>query len=265
MLAFAGGADAQAPPRRIVSANLCADQLLIELADASQIVSLSPLARDPSLSWFAERAARFAANRGSGEDIVRLDADLVLTGPWDSRYTRALLAARDMKFLALEPWTTIAAGLTQISEFATMLGHRERGEALVARIETELAGVDHAAAGNATSLVLHRRGFVYHAGVTAELAARAGLRDIAPSMGVSGSGFVTLEALVAARPDYLLVSDADMRAADQGQAFLVHPALRSIWPGERRLALPDAMTICGGPSTPALIARLLSEIRAKIR
>ena len=239
--------------------------MLIELADASQIVSLSPLARDPALSWLAPRAARFPANRGVGEDIVRLDADLVLTGPWDSRYTRALLAARGMKFLALEPWTSIAGGLAQIRAFATMLGHPERGEALVGRIEAELASLDRAVAGDVTSLVLHRRGFVYHAGVTGELAARAGLRDLAPSMGVPGSGFVTLEALVAARPDYLLVSDAGVSAADQGQAFLAHPALLSLWPAARRLALPDAMTICGGPSTPALIARFLAEIRAKIR
>lgn len=267
-LALAPGAAAQEPPRRVISANLCADQLLLELADASQIVSLSPFARDPGLSWFAERALRFPANRGTGEDIVRLDADLVLTGPWDSRYTRALLNARGMRFIALDAWRSFDEGAAQIRSLARMLGHPERGEALIARIGAGLEGIDRlgaGGAGRATSLVLHRRGYVFHAGLTGEIAQRAGLRDLAPQMGISGAGFVTLEALIAARPDYLIVSDADTRAMDQGQALLAHPALSGIWPPSRRLVLPDRLTICGGPSTPALIERLLSEIQTKVQ
>ena len=99
----------------------------------------------------------------------------------------------------------------------------------------------------------------------AEIAEIAGLRDAAPDAGVSKSGFVTLEALVAARPDYLIVSDEDQRAEDEGEALLVHPALEALYPPERRLVAPDRLTICDGPSTPALIATLGSEIRAKVR
>ena len=255
-------------PHRIVSANLCADQLLIELADSDQIASLSPFARDASISWFAERATRFPINRGGGEDIVRLEADLAVVGPYDNRYTRALLDARGLRFEALAPWTNFAEGFAQIRSFAALLGHSERGEALIQRMENGLAKIDALGAARgrpATSLVLHRRGYVYHAGLTAEIAQRAGLRDLAPAMGIAGSGFVTLEALVAARPDYLLVSDSEMTLMDQGQAFLAHPALQKYWPAARRLVLPDRLTICGGPSTPALIEQFAREIDAKVK
>ena len=47
-LAPARGGDAAA--RRVVSANLCADQLLLTLADRSQIASLSYRAVDETLS-----------------------------------------------------------------------------------------------------------------------------------------------------------------------------------------------------------------------
>ena len=43
-------------PRRIVSFNQCADQLVLALADPGQIVGLSPYAADPSLSVMAEPA-----------------------------------------------------------------------------------------------------------------------------------------------------------------------------------------------------------------
>src|SRR3954447_6108984 len=76
VLALTGVASAQEPPHRIVSANLCTDQLVLALADPGQIASLSPFARDRDLSFLAERAAAFPMNRGTGEDIFRVDADL---------------------------------------------------------------------------------------------------------------------------------------------------------------------------------------------
>src|SRR5262249_54600065 len=44
------------PPRRIVSFNVCADQLALALADPAQIVALSPNAADPAISVLAEQA-----------------------------------------------------------------------------------------------------------------------------------------------------------------------------------------------------------------
>lgn len=259
---------AQPIPRRIASINLCTDQLLLALADPTQIASLSPYARDPALSFLAGRAAAFPQNRGSGENIVELDADLVLTGPFDSAYTRELLVAKGLDFVSLDPWPGFPQGEAELRALAARLGHPDRGEALIAAIENGLADLRNATAGSGpprTSIVLQRRGFVFHAGLTAEIAEMAGLRDAASAAGVSKSGFVTLEALIAARPDYLIVSDEDQRAEDEGQALLVHPALEALYPPERRLVAPERLTICDGPSTPALIETLGNEIRTKVR
>jgi iron complex transport system substrate-binding protein len=257
--------NARAQPRRVVSANLCADQLLMALADPDQIASLSPLARDGRLSFLADSATRFPANSGHGEDIVRLDADLALVGPYDSRFTRALLAARAMRFEVLEPWQGFDDVRKGLRDFAALVGHADRAERLVAEIDDGLRSIDALRARSATALVLHRRGFVYSSGLIAEIARRAGLVDVAPRLGVESSGFVSLEALVAARPEFLIVSDRETEAIDQGQAFLAHPALLRYWPRERRLVLPDRLTICGGPSTPALIAQFVTEISAKVK
>ncbi len=273
LLSPVAAASAREAPRRVVSQNLCADQLLIELADPGQVVSLSPLAVDRELSFFAERAGAFPANRGSAEDIVRLDADLVLTGPFDNRYTRALLEARGMRFLVLDPWRDFLDGAAQIRGLAGELGHPERGEALISRIGAALAEADALGAEQlgaehpqrATSLVLHRRGFVFRSGLTNDIVRRAGLVDASEQSGVGASGFVSLETLLMARPDYLIVSQGDFSAMDQGQALLAHPALRAAWPRDKRLVLPDRLTICSGPSTPALIERIVAEIRAKVR
>ena len=266
-LLIASRADAAEVAHRVVSANLCADELLLALADPEQIISLSPFAADPEMSFLADKAKRHPSNRGVGEDLVRLQADLVLVGPYDNRYTRDLLAAQGLRFLSLAPWASFADGQEQIRDLADRLGHPERGEALVAEIIRALDSIRGAARTNGqslTSLILHRRGYIFHAGITGEIVELAGFEDAAPSLGVGEAGFVKLERLISHRPDYLIVADNSDLAVDQGQALLTHPALTEFFPLERRLVLPDRLTICGGPSTLALVKAFAAEIAKKI-
>jgi iron complex transport system substrate-binding protein len=46
-----------AAPQKIVSLNLCTDQLLMLLADPNQIASLSKIVDDPNVSILAEKSA----------------------------------------------------------------------------------------------------------------------------------------------------------------------------------------------------------------
>lgn len=261
-------AQTQNTPRRVVSANLCTDQLLLALADPDQIVSLSPFARDPSMSYLFQKAAQFPQNRGTAEDLVKLEADLVLVGSFDARYTRELLQRRGLSFLAVPPWGSHQQGLEQIRLVAKALGHIDRGEALIGRIEAALQRLRMGAAGRTsrpTALIVSRRGFVYHAGPTAEIIKAAGLIDLAASIGLPASGYVTMEQLINLKPDFLIVSEKEIAAKDQGQAFLAHPALVDLWPPARRLVAPGHLTICGGPSNVELIETMGAEIAAKVR
>ena len=58
-----------AAPQKIVSLNLCTDQLLMLLADPDQIASLSKIVDDPNVSFLAEKSAEFKKNRGDAEEI----------------------------------------------------------------------------------------------------------------------------------------------------------------------------------------------------
>jgi len=51
---------------RIASINVCTDQLLMALADPSQILGLSPYSRDPVRSWAAAEASLFRGSRDRG-------------------------------------------------------------------------------------------------------------------------------------------------------------------------------------------------------
>jgi len=266
-LLLAGGvAEAQAKPQRVVSLNLCTDEMLLALGDREQIASLSFLIRDPSLSIMVDEAEGLPLNDGRAESILFEGADLVLTGTFGQHNQAALLKAQGLNVMTLGPWTSISEGREQIRALARALGHPERGEALIAEIEATLESTKDIAAGKPTILVYDRGGWVSAANSSLnEFLIHMGFRPHHEALGLPYGGVARLESIVVAPPDYLLVDEDAGMAVDNGTALFSHPALMSAVPLERRLVVPGKLTICGGPSTPAAIEALAREVRAKVR
>ncbi|MBF9234887.1 ABC transporter substrate-binding protein [Microvirga alba] len=262
----AGSAAAEPAPQRIVSLNLCADQLLLRLADHDQIASLSPLVRDPSLSFLNAEAAAVPANAGKGEAILFSGADLVLAGNFGQHDRTALLRRQGLEVLTLEPWRSLEFGREQIRAVAGRLGHPERGEALIAEIDAALARAKGIVPAKRSILTYYRRGWVPASNsLISEVLEHMGFTLQQNVLGMKRGGVVRLESIVTTPPDYLLVHSDDAQAVDNGSALLVHHALAAAVPPDRRLVIPGQLAICGGPSTPALIDALASEVRAKVR
>ena len=265
-LLTAVGAQAQGKPQRIVSLNLCTDQMLLALADREQIASLSPLVRDASISFMAEKAAGVPVNDGRAETILFSEADLVLTGTYTRQNQSALLRRQGLNVLAFGPWTSLAEGREQIRAIAQAVGHPERGEALVKEIDAALERTKAIAKTRSGVLIYDRGGWVLPANSpTSELLVHMGLALHHEALGLPHGGMARLETIVTTPPDFLLVDEAAGRMIDNGTALFVHPALVRAVPPERRLVLQGKLTICDGPSTPAAIDALASEIRAKVR
>lgn len=249
-LMFLAAAPALAdPPRRIASFNLCADQLVVALADSNQIAALSPYAHDDHLSVVAERARLFPALTWSAEGTVALSPDLVLVGPNDRRETRHMLTELNIPIVNVSLVTDIAAAREQILTVAARLGHPDRGQAMVRALDdarARLAAV--ARSSTKTALVVERGGYVEGPqSLVATLLAEAGLRLPAGAPAGYG-GYMSLETLLVTRPDLLVLKDPPLQAEDQGALFLTHPAVSALYPSERRIALPTRYTLCGGPA-----------------
>ena len=84
LLASVVGAS-NAAPKRVVSLNLCADELVLRLAPPDTVKSVTWLARDPTLSNVSALAHEVPVNRGLAEDVVPLAPDLVIAGAYTTR------------------------------------------------------------------------------------------------------------------------------------------------------------------------------------
>jgi iron complex transport system substrate-binding protein len=252
-----------APPHRTVSINLCADELLLTLADPGQIAGLSVYATDPTLSFTAEKAAAFRHDASSAETVVGLNPDLVLAGRYTKRATRDMLSQLGYRVELLDAARSIADSEKLIRQVAGLVGHPERGEALIADIDAARSRAEAAAPPqHPTAAIYQRRGYVTGGDtLSGELLSIAGFTNGgAPLAGKSG-GFVPLERMVATPPDYVVVASTTRRAEDQGSALLAHPALAALFPPQKRIVLPEKLTVCGGPSLPAALDWLADEAK----
>ena len=253
-VAICAGTDASAQPKRIASFNLCADQLVVALADPERIAGLSPYAADPDLSVVAGKARAFPRLGWQAESTFVLAPDLVLVGPDDRRATRRMMTALGLRVVEVALVTDLVAARAQIIEIAALLGRPERGAALVAELDSAERRLEALPTGAGRSaLIVERGGYVQGpSSLAAALIAKAGLRP--PPGAPSGyGGYVSLEHLLTLRPDVLVVKDPPALATDQGALFFTHPALARRYPPASRIALPSRYALCGGP---ALIAAL---------
>ncbi len=255
-------ADARAAAVRVASINMCSDQLLMALADPEQIVGLGPYARDPHLSFMAREAQRFPQLSGEAEDVLVLQPDVVLAGRYGKRATRELLRAKGIKLAEFDVPRSIDDVKAQIKRLGELVGHPDRASALNDRIDEAAARTRQAAARwQGRVLPLSRRGWIAGSdSLISSLLSTAGLVNAAAEIGLRQGGFASLETIVAARPDLLLMTDDIPTAEDQGKALLLHPAIQNSYPANRRLVIAEQLTICGGPMLPLALDRLTAAI-----
>lgn len=246
-------------PRRIVSLNTCSDQYVLALADPAQVAALSPFGHDPELSAAIAKARRHRTLKRPAEEILAIRPDLLIGFPMG----RSVVGAPPgrWKVLGLPSADSYAMVLTQIRQVAAAVGHPERGEALIARMNRDLASMPRARRWGVAAYY-QRRGYMTGTGTLVDdLMRRAGLTNLAGKLGKPPLSQLPLEELIAARPDWLIVESGSEKVVDQGTEMLRHPILKSI----PRIRLPQAWTVCGGPAYVQAAHAITAQLNAAPR
>jgi iron complex transport system substrate-binding protein len=246
-------------PQRIVSANLCADRLVLQLADRRNVVSVSYFAADPAFSTVVDAAAGIRINHGSVEDIVSLHPDLVVLGSSTSLSTGAMLRSLGIRVYELPSANSIEATRSIIRALARTIGTPERGEQLIAGMERRLAALPRPA---------HRlKAADYQAGgwsagrhtMADDLFRRLNLGNVAAEAGIDGFGALPLETLVASSPDLIVFEDTGSEAPSIAGDLLHHPAL--VHGHARIVRMPMRLWACPDPAVADAAALIAGAAR----
>jgi len=240
---------AQAPdaPQRVVSMNLCTDQLAMMVADPDQILSVSYLAADPRGSVMAEAAQAYVANRGLAEEIYLMQPDLVITGRFSNRATVDMLTRLGVPVAMFEPAYGLSDLRDRLRQMGEVLGRQDRAAGLIADFDTRLAALQADVAERPSAALYYANG--YTAGdrtLAGQILIAAGFENAAVEAGYSSGGVLPLELLALLHPDALITS-RPYRAASRAEEILDHPIVEALRSGRANGAFTDRDWVCGTP------------------
>lgn len=243
-------ASVQAAPARVVSINVCTDQLAMLIAGEGQLHAVSALARDPNSSTMTQEAQAYAVNHALAEEIFLMKPDLVLAGTFSSRATVGLLRTLGITVEEFAPARSFDDVRENIQRVGTLLDRQARAAELVAELDAGLAALAAEPPSGRKIALYDANSYTTGKGTLAnEIFHAAGLVNVAEEMGITGSGRVPLEMLIVARPDMVATSFRDYGAPALAQENFVHPAFAALEAQSQPVAVPVPNMICGAPFT----------------
>lgn len=255
--------EAAAPaPRRIVSLNLCTDQLLVDLVPRERIAAVSFLATDRSLSAAASSLRGLKQVRGTAEEVLALDPDLVIAGEYTTGPTVDLLKRLGVNVLVV-PLASDFSGMKEaLRTLAKATGTPERAEAMIADFDDRIAGARSLVPARPTAVAYQVNSLASGAGTLLDAALEAaGFRNIARDAKLGPAGRLPLEELVAAPPDLIVLANAPDEFKTVLADNLRHPAFRSLLDKRPHVHLPMPMWMCATPRIADAVELLASMKR----
>lgn len=237
---------ARQTPVRIVSLNLCTDQLLLQLVPLERIAALSYLSQDKRSSALHAQAAQLPTVRGNAEEVLALHPDLVLVGAYTTRHTNAMLRKFGIKVVAIPGANSFEDVRKEIREVAEAVNETLRGEQLIAHFDHRLAQL-LASVSDEKKVAMRYSAGGYTAGTNTLYDAifeAAGLENGARQAKVKGYGRMPMERLIAQRPAIILGSDYKPETPTQGNRMLTHPAIKGLH--AKDVVLESRDIVCGG-------------------
>lgn len=253
----------------VASINLCADQLVLLLAEPQQIVSLSNLSHEKAGSYLYEQARQYPVNTGSSEQILALEPNVVIAGQYTAKNTVKLLQELGIVVEIIPIANNLEQLYLNIENVALWLDRQSAGETLVAKLRASIAEYQsrhkQSIAGSTdtdtpSAAYYDPNGYtVGNDTMRGQVLQLSGWKNVASEGGITHYGTLSLESLIQLGPDAIIDSPYSVDTFSRGQQMLQHPALRASGLDPLIISIPSRQTICAGPWTVDMIKRLSLE------
>ena len=242
-------------PKRIVSYSISTDEILIALVKPERIVALSRLVDDPGVSSIVKEAKQVPGRvqGNSMEGVLAFKPDLVIIP--DFHPPEMLQSARELglKVYIYKTPSDIKGVKRSIRQIAALTGEKEKGEAVIAKMEERIQQVQQRLAVIPVSqrkrvIQLRSEGAFYAPDNSfGDVCRHAGVSDATLELKYPSAMEITQEKVVELNPDIIFVPDWDydgkhnpdgekrkilnnpsyrgMKAVQQGKVYTISGAL----------------------------------------
>lgn len=253
-----GSAARAAPVTRIVSLNVCTDQILLDLVARDRIAAVSHLAADPAVSAVASRAVGLPSTRGEAEVVLSFDPDLVIAGDYSTPATVALLERIGRRVVKVPLATNLDGIRSSIRRIAAAVEAADAGESLIATFDRRIAAVPQPANHQRPSALVYQvNGLASSSESLADaVLTAAGFDNHARRLDLGAGGTLSLELLVTHPPDVIVLTGPIDEYRTAVADNLRHPALSALGRQRRSVVVPWRYWLCGTQHTATAIERL---------
>ena len=227
-------------PKRIVSYSISTDEILMALVKPERIAALSRLVDDPGVSSIVEEAKQ-VPNRVQGnsmENVLTFKPDLVIIP--DFHPPEMLQSARELglKVYIYKTPSDIKGVKRSIRQIAALTGEKEKGEAVIAKMEEQIKQVQQRLADIPASerkrvIQLRSEGAFYAPDNSfGDVCRHAGVSDATLELNYPSAMEITQEKVVELNPDIIFVPDWDYdgkhNSDGEKQKILHNPSYRGM-------------------------------------
>lgn len=282
--------DVDGKPKKIVSINLCTDELLLRLVGPERVAALTRFSADPEVSTVASQVKDIRKIQGGIEDVQACGPDLLVGGRFSHKETLRFFSRSGIPVLTFGLPKNFEDIYADIRKLAVAVGEPEKGEAVVKDMQAELAQLKKNGTGSLSgtgspafggvpvpfqkgaspkSFPAQKRAFFFQSGGLVpgsgtfenSIMEAAGLENIAATMGIRDYGSLSLEKLIQMKPEVLIfASDQKKRPTVRGEV-LNHSAIRKALPQVKTVILPSAILNCGSPASVEAVRILVEETK----
>lgn len=257
-----GASSVTAEPVRLVSLNLCLDQMLLRFAAPQRIASLTHFAANSQMSPLADRAKGIHLNHGLAEEIIPLAPDLILVGEYGAREAAQLLQTLNFRVKKIPLPRQLGDIETHLLAMAELLGASTEAYRYVAQwrelrqqLQLEQQTMP---APQPVALMLGPNNVVPGANTLEhEMLTLAGMRNWAAERGLESFASVDIEQIIADPPQLLIVDRVAERNFSRAHEVLRHPALQAAMRDGVVASLPANLSICPAPHINQLLLALV--------
>jgi iron complex transport system substrate-binding protein len=237
-------------PQRVMSLNMCTDQLLLDLLPPSQITSVTFLSHSSPNAALAAQAAQVGINYGTAEEVLAQNPDLIISGDASTPTTRAMLARTGYRLYEVASADNFDEIRQTTRELGIVLDEEKRAQELIVRMDATLAELMHSMPELQIRVVAwDGGGFVPGRGLLFnDILNVAGGINIAAADSNDYLVDFDLEELLRARPDLIAYASATLDAPTLTTQLLQHPVVRRLYE-DRQITYADNLYICGSPQS----------------
>lgn len=256
-------------PGKIVSINLCTDELIFRLVPPERIAAMSAHSANGDVCSVAADAASVKKIKGGVEDVLACDPDLVIGGTFSNRETLRFFRSSETPVLVLGVPKSFEAIYEDIRQLARTVGESGKGEAIIKEMQGKLAALKKISPGPSfakreikiRAVFFQSGNYVPGAGTFENaIMEAAGLVNVAAELGIKDYGNLSVEQLLEAKPDVLIFATDQQNGRTVRGEVLDHPAIKKGLPNIKIVKLPSRLLNCGSPASVEAVRILVKEV-----